>query len=516
MNKRYQKYLSMLAGLLLVLSAIVPVASAESVEHRTPQEKTADLIGKTLGFYEQARYLEETFGYPPQELSWTEVVALRATSTQLTDGTAQLPGWVTKDPELKPADKDTKHIRYIYGLLAAGKNPSDAWETKRNLYAELAAQQNEVGSFGGVNKQAWSILALNAGKQLGHEVGTWNTASQQRALTSLLNEEIPGGGFSLAGSKGEPDPDMTAMVLLALAEYQQQPDVREAIGRAKKSLRDMQYESGGWGAYKLEDANSTATVISGLLAIGEDAASPAWSKSGITPLDALAKFQLENGGFSYMKGEEMPVNLKATEQALVALQEIKDGQSVWQQLADPTSTNTNPSIQLPHNVEKTIKNGMIHFRIKDMKSGEWKPAKVEKKLLIGEYMTIQIKESATVTQGTPLPAGDKRIVVLDNNVSYTYFEADKFTPSEKEWEVKFSAPLLDTPENLKNVTVRNADGEIVSAEVTVQADNMSVKVVPDHYYNPGALYYITISDVLSAKEKVVKEPIRKVFVIEKY
>ena len=37
----------------------------------------------------------------------------------------------------------------------------------------------------------------------------------------------------------------------------------------------------------------------------------------------------------------------------------------------------------------------------------------------------------------------------------------------------------------------------------------------DNYYNPGELYYITIAGVLSAKGNLVKEPIRKIFVIEK-
>lgn len=498
-----------------MLSLIAPVANAESSETNTVENSVTAMIEKTLRFYEEARYQEETFGWDPGPLFWTEVVALNAASSQLTDGTAQLPKWIETDPKLNAESKDTEHIRYIFGLLAAGKDPSNAWETERNLYKELAAQQSQTGSFGGVNKQAWSMLALNAGASHGHDVGTWDAVSQQRALEQLLSEEILGGGFSLAGSTGEPGPDMTAMVLLALADYQDQSVVRDTIKRAKRALRAMQFETGGWGAYGSQDANSTATVISGLIAVGDDPTSVVWQKSGVSPLHALSGFQLDNGAFAYSTGTFMPVNLKATEQALVALQEIKDGQSIWQELADPTPTNVDPFIQLPSNVKKEMKNGRIHFRIKEETSSEWQPAKIEKKLLVGEYLTVQISKSATVTEGMDFPSGDKKIVVLDNDLPYAYFATDTFIPSSKEWEVKFSAPLMNTPDNLKNVTVQTAAGEKVAVTVELLAEDKSVKILPVSPYEPGELYYITISDVLSAKGTLIKAPIRKMFVVGK-
>lgn len=515
MSRLYRKYVSLWLGIALMLSLLAPVASAESLEQDTVENGVTAMIEKTLQFYQQARYQKETLGWDPGPLYWTEVVALNASSSQLTDGTAQLPKWIETDPKLSAESKDTEHIRYIFGLLAAGKDPSNAWETKRNLYEELAAQQSEKGSFGGVNKQAWSMLALHTGALREHEVGTWDAAAQQRALEYLLSEEIPGGGFSLAGSTGEPGPDMTAMVLLALADHQDQSVVRDTIKRAKSALHTMQFETGGWGAYGSEDANSTATVVSGLIAIGEDPTSVTWKKLGFGPLDALSKLQLNNGAFAYSMGKFMPVNLKATEQALVALQEIKDGQSVWQQLADPTPMNEDPSIQLPKNVKKEIKNGKIHFLIKDELSGEWQPAKVEKKLLVGEHLTVQISKSTIATEGMTLPSGDKKIVVLENNLPYAYFAADKFTPLSKEWEVRFSAPVLNTADNLKNVTVQTAAGEKVAITVELFAKDQSVKVLPVSPYEPGELYYMTISDVLSAKGTLVKAPIRKIFVADK-
>lgn len=513
MNRVYHKYLSSLLGVLLVLSLIVPVASAEgNVTHDNNQVDT--MLTDVLNFYGNERFDKKHFPWgDPLELSWTEVVALQASSSLLTDGTLELPKWTEKDPGFKATTGDTDHIRYIFGLIAVGNDPSDAWETHRNLFSELAAQQKEDGSIGGANKHAWAMLALNTGEKLGYTDEQWTADKKKQALEHLLSLEIPSGGFSLRGDKA--DPDMTAMVLLSLADYQDEPIVKEAIERTIKSLHEQQMDSAGWGTGTKPNSNSIATVISGLIAVQEDPLSASWEKNGRTPVDALQDFQLDSGAFAFTLGGKPMINLVATEQSLIALQEIKDGQSIWQQLADPATTNLNPVIQSSDNVKSMIENGRLHFQIKNAQSDEWKPAKVEQKQLIGEYMTIQISESATAVAGIKLSSEDKKIVVLDNDLSYTYFEADSATLPTKKWEVKFSAPLMNTPENLKHVTVRNADGEIVAAEVTIEAEGKSAKIVPADKYNPGELYYITIAGVLSANKTLVKEPIRKVFVIEK-
>lgn len=514
MNRFYQKYLSSLLGILLVLSLIVPAVSAESVEGKVAQESNQVdiMLADALNFYKTERFDKKHFPWgDPLELSWTEVVALQASSSLLTDGTLELPEWTEKDPGFKETTGDTDHIRYIFGLIALGKDPSDAWETHRNLFSELAAQQQEDGSIGGANKHAWAMLALNTGEKLGYTNNRWTTDKKKQALEHLLSLEIPSGGFTLWGDKA--DPDMTAMVLLALADYQDEAVVQQAIERTIESLHNQQMDSAAWGTGNKANSNSTATVISGLIAVQEDPLSASWKKNGRTPVNALKEFQLDSGAFAFTLGSNPSVNLKSTEQSLVALQEIKDGQSIWQQLADSTSTNQNPTIQSPENVKSTIENGRLHFQIKNSQSDEWKPAKFEKKQMVGKYTTIEISESATTVAGIKLSSEDKKIVVLHNDVSYTYFEADSATLPTKLWEVKFSAPLLDTYNNLKNVTVQNADGQTIAMTVKL-LEGTVVKIRPSYDYHPGELFYITISDVLSAKGTLVKKPIRKIFVIK--
>ena len=308
----------------------IVVEEKEEVVPAVPAYTVDTIINKLLAFYDKGRLDEKLFPWGVSELTWTEVVALQATN-YLDSSDFSLPDWIEKDPGLDEKTYDTEHIRYIFGLLASGKDPTKAWETERNLYAELAAQQNENGSIGGVNKHVWAMLALDTGEKLGHNVGSWNAASKQKALDHLLGHQLSDGGFAFSGKTA--DPDMSGMALLTLANYQDDSAVQNAIQRVKDVLREKQLATAGWASFGTENSNSIATVISGLVAIGENPLSDSWKKGDVTPLDALQSFQLDNGSFTYTLGKYASTNIKATEQTLVALHEIKTGKSVWQQLS---------------------------------------------------------------------------------------------------------------------------------------------------------------------------------------
>ncbi|PIC77069.1 hypothetical protein CSV74_07285 [Sporosarcina sp. P19] len=598
-----------------------------------------DMLADTLRFYEVERYNKDNFRWGMPGISWTELVALGASSSQLSDGTAQLPDWLTKDPGLQKDEADTHHIRYIFGLLAVGKDPSTAWETKRNLYAELAAQQKTDGSIGAINKHVWAMLALDTGEKRGQDVGTWDNTTKEKALQHILNQEKDKGGFSLSLKAADiADPDITGMVLLALANYQDDSAANAAIERAKQALREQQLDTAGWGAWG-ENSNSIATVISGLVAVGEDVTSDKWQKGGKLPLDALSKFQTKNGAFAFTLPADQWVNTKAVEQSLIALQEVKTGKSVWQQFSEvgnveppvepeyitfsvetrtmgtgdiispkqlkiesgdtaftalkrevenlsipikftgvgPTiyvksinnlgefdggplsgwmysvngefpqygagiyelqkddilrwqyTTNLgadlgddwNPtpehSVEAPENVKATITDGKLQIQLKDEKTGEFQPAKVEKTEVVDGIMIVQIGETGEVLdalKGLELPAGIVQAVVLNNDQLYNYFETVSKIEATKEWNIKFSGALQNDAENLEKVVVRNAAGEIVQVSTTLGEDGKSLKIKPSTRYTQGELYYLTITDVLSANGEVIKEPIRKVFVIE--
>lgn len=296
------------------------------------EEKLSQLIEKTIDYYLSKNKLT----------SWQELVALWGAGEDLSQW--ELPEWITKQPSNYKANSyGTEQIQYIFGLLAAGKDPSKAWETNTNLYEDLASQQIENGSIGGINKHLFAMLALKTGKELGHY--SWDDAKEQKALEFLLNQEISGGGFALFGDY--PDTDITGMVILTLGLYQNDTAVQATIERAKAILKQKQLDNGGfisdgdWGSG--DNANSLAAAVSGLVAVGEDLSANEWIKDQ-TIIDTYERFQLENGSFKW-KPDDTNTNSAATEQALISLLDIQNNQSTWHRFADEWTKEENHSEQ---------------------------------------------------------------------------------------------------------------------------------------------------------------------------
>lgn len=348
--------------------------SRESEEVLIEVSKDESVLGEEKVL---AKMIEDTVQYYKSNstdlASWLKIVALWGAGENLANGIWVLPSWQTKDPNLNPNTGDTEHIRYIFGLLAMGKNPSKVWETDRNLYAELAAQQKENGSIGGMNKHVWAMLALDAGEKLGHDVGTWDKGKKQQALKFVLDLQNSDGGFALFGT--ESDTDITGMVLLALGNYQGESAVDAAVERTKNylKLRQLDLETGGfnsagkWGMGK--NSNSLSTSVSGLVAVGENTLAEKWIVNGNTVVDAFKGFQFENGGFKW-KVTDKKVNGMATEQALIALSDIQTGKSVWQRLIEQGPTESNPGGNEETVVKSAIK-GISDKLLSDGVTTEW-------------------------------------------------------------------------------------------------------------------------------------------------
>ncbi|MCM3288848.1 DUF4430 domain-containing protein [Paenibacillus sp. MER 180] len=350
-NRMLKKSLSALLSIVLLLSLVQPqVIRAASGQGNT---QLNNMIEHTVQYYKD--YYKDASNQDAVSDSWWELVALWSAGQDLHDGTWRLPTWETKEPRLRPNAGGTDHIRYIYGLLALGKNPAHAWETNRNLWAELAAQQDPAtGAIGGVNKHIWAMLALSAGEKLGQDMGSWNAASKQKALDYLLKAQYADGGYGLSATGSSGDTDITGMALLALGQYQGQSAVDAAIERAKELLKKRQLDNGGfdsvgtWGSG--DNSNSLSTSVSGLVAAGDDVLSAKWKEPNGTVIDAYARFQQNDGSFKW-KLTDSSANRMATEQALVALLDIKHGKSVWSRLAEVKL----PSDQSHVNVQVSVK-----------------------------------------------------------------------------------------------------------------------------------------------------------------
>lgn len=196
--------------------------------------------------------------------------------------------------------------KVILAAVATGQNPMDFGGV--DLVANLMALYNEgTGRFEGlVTDHAFAMLALkNAGQDI-----------PPGAVDALKALQADDGGWSFDGAS-QSDTNTTALAIQALVAAGE-PPTDDAITRALDFLRGQQNEDGGFPYQKPSDfgtetdANSTAWVIQGLLAAGQDLAD--WNH----PEQALAALQAESGAFSW-KASVPGDNFLATAQAVPAL-----------------------------------------------------------------------------------------------------------------------------------------------------------------------------------------------------
>ncbi len=289
-----------------------------------------EAIQKTVNWYSKNRNL-------PEQEWWEAYTALWGAGEDLNDAgkwkTAQY--WRNKGPDsLDPGHPGNEHIRYGFMLLSVKQDPTDVWGG-RNLLAELAAQQEDNGSFGQIGRHIWAMELLNIGRELGLDIGSWaDQSTRHRAVSWLLNEQNENGSFGRFSEL-----DFTGWTLITLSYSRNYDGASEAINDALNYLEKRQHEdlgtanfSGGdWTDY---NANSQAAVISGLIALGEDlvSANSRWVRNGETLLDAQLKFQHEAGYFLWTKDNPGDIDM-ATSQSLIALLDIKHGEYTRHRMA---------------------------------------------------------------------------------------------------------------------------------------------------------------------------------------
>lgn len=188
--------------------------------------------------------------------------------------------------------------RIIMGLVAAGVDPRSLGSFD---YVALldSFYEPSTGAYDSSTVYASGLAVLG--------VAAAGNPAPKKAIEYLVQQECAAGGFSHRnGCAGLPDLDTTAIVLNALIASgvsRQEPIVRRTLS----FIRSAQNDDGGFGAeaYSLDrptNANSTALVISALVAAGEDPNS--WAKGGVNPVSALLKLQTPSGGFKYLATDQ--------------------------------------------------------------------------------------------------------------------------------------------------------------------------------------------------------------------
>jgi hypothetical protein len=133
--------------------------------------------------------------------------------------------------------------------------------------------------------------------------------SGNRAYLQMLRSQDATGGWGFAGP-GDPDTNSTAVAMQALvasvSDFRSTSLETLTFLRAASYLHDQQGSDGGFSYQRTSDActgecpsdpNSTAYVIQGLLAAGQDVDDPVWRKGEKGPIEALMSMQGPDGSF---------------------------------------------------------------------------------------------------------------------------------------------------------------------------------------------------------------------------
>ena len=227
--------------------------------------------------------------------------------------------------------KYTEYSRTVLALTAIGKNPADV--AGFDLLKPLADFEQVTRQ--GINGTIFALLALDSKNyEIPANPAADTQATRELYVEEILRREIPTGGWALTG--GEPDVDVTAMALQALAKYREDADVLVAVERGVTALADLQEPNGAYTSWGEENSESVSQVIVALTELGISPDDERFVKNGQTLEQVLLRFAQEDGSFRHTadgKSDEM-----ATEQALYALAAISRAQDGRTTLYDITDT----------------------------------------------------------------------------------------------------------------------------------------------------------------------------------
>lgn len=225
-------------------------------------------------------------------------------------------------------NKATENARIILALTAIGKDVTNVGGH------DLLAGLNEMSylSKQGINGAIFTLIALDS-----HNYTPAGDVTRDKLVQAILNAQISGdGGWSLDGKNA--DVDMTAMAIQALAAYyKSNSSAKKAVDKGLSWLSSVQQNDGGFTSWGAANSESCAQVIVALTALGIDPTKDSrFIKNGVSVLDALCSFAVNDGGFKHL-ATETSANGMATEQgfyALVAYYRLLNGQTSLYDMTD--------------------------------------------------------------------------------------------------------------------------------------------------------------------------------------
>lgn len=205
------------------------------------------------------------------------------------------------------ATKCTTNCRFIVALTAIGKDPTDVGG--HNLLSGL----NDMGYIRkvGVSGVIWTLIAFDCGD---YEMP--DGIDRENLVDTILDFQVPGGGWATSGNIA--DPDVTSMAIQALAPYREDADVQSALDTAVTVLAGMLDETGNFPSQYGASSESVSQAIVALCTLGIDPnTDQRFVKNGMSALDGLLGYYVEGGGFKHIHSGK--IDGIATEQGYYAL-----------------------------------------------------------------------------------------------------------------------------------------------------------------------------------------------------
>ncbi|MBF8982535.1 S-layer homology domain-containing protein [Lutibacter sp. B2] len=312
------------------------------IEKKTNKEKIKEVVDGLRKYYKNDK----------DEFDFKEAIGYYHTSEDITNGIATIKSKYKKNSEL---DYATGYAGNIIGMIASGLNLTTTEDVSTLVKAQKPSGLFEIRNESGQSTQtSWSIVALDMIKAKYNE---------EAALKALIELQDRSGSFGSI--------DHTAMCMMALEKHKNIDGVTESINRAKKYLLENKKNI-------IENKNvyTVATVIQGLVSIGENPLSNTWTIDNKSMLSALLR---------HMKQQESFGSRSANEQAFMALADLYKKESMFTKTSvsnegferlfveqeNSQTDNTKPDITVP---EKKI---MVTLSIKGYKGTTLSEQEVE-------------------------------------------------------------------------------------------------------------------------------------------
>ena len=352
MNTTSKRLLSLLLALITALSLCVPVFATGGTGNGggTTGETTTSVstivdatLSSTLA-QEKAALTSPDFGSEWGILGLARSGYLEKGSKYFNDYYTRVAAYASKATKNAqelgaPAGalhlvKCTENSRLIIALSALGRDARSIGECDLTApYEKFSWIEGQ-----GLNSVVFALIALDT---VGYE--TKDTTIRQQCISYILGRQLSDGGWNYQEDAAASDPDMTAMSLQALANYQKQEKVQAAVSAAVGRLSAMQNSDGSYTSYEAVNSESISQVIVACAALGIDPHTDSrFVKNGKSAVDALLTFyNTEKRAFHHtMKdkdGNPTDVDGMATEQAayaMTAYQRLMDGKTSLYDMRD--------------------------------------------------------------------------------------------------------------------------------------------------------------------------------------